>query len=139
MNDQTTPIQTEFYDYLPSCAVGLYQHRHVREHSSPWRVPVDVIISWPLLRKLLPMISSLTSNFGRKILDQIIMVKSKSIWSDQNNFGHIEGQGINLNWIKSYNIILANNIFFHAWNASFQGYFTEVSFGTSHSGPTLVA
>ena len=64
---------------------------------------------------------------------------SKSIWSDQNNFGHIEGQDINLNWIKSYNIILANNIFFHAWNASFQGCFTEVSFGTSHSGPTLVA
>ena len=26
--------------------------------------------------------------------DQIIMVKSKSIWSDQNCFGHIEGQGI---------------------------------------------
>jgi hypothetical protein len=24
----------------------------------------------------------------------LIMVKSKSIWSDQNCFGHIEGQGI---------------------------------------------
>ena len=30
-------------------------------------------------------------HFGR---DQIIMVKSKSIWSYQNHFGHIEGQGI---------------------------------------------
>ena len=45
------------------------------------------------------------THFGRKsqfgpdqfilvYLDQIIMVKSKSIWSDQNCFGHIEGQGI---------------------------------------------
>ena len=32
-------------------------------------------------------------HFGR---DQIIVVKSKSIWSDQNHFGHIEGQGISL-------------------------------------------
>ena len=30
-------------------------------------------------------------HFGR---DQIIMVKSKSIWSDQNCFGHTEGQGM---------------------------------------------
>ena len=28
--------------------------------------------------------------------DQIILVKSKSIWSDQNSFGHIEGQGISV-------------------------------------------
>ena len=34
-----------------------------------------------------------TFHFGR---DQIIMVKSKSILSDQNCFGHIEGQGISL-------------------------------------------
>ena len=31
--------------------------------------------------------------FGR---DQIIMVRPKPFWTDQNFFGHIEGQGINL-------------------------------------------
>ena len=37
-----------------------------------------------------------------------------------------------LNWIKSYDIILVKNIFFMSENALFQGYFAEVSFGTSY-------
>ena len=58
------------------------------------------------------------THFGRKsqfgpdqfilvYLDQIIMVKSKSIWSDQNCFGHIEGQGIN---VVQYSIISDEHI-----------------------------
>ena len=35
------------------------------------------------------------------------MVKSKSIWSDQNCFGHIEGQGIN---VVQYSIISDEHI-----------------------------
>ena len=39
---------------------------------------------------------------------------------------------LNLNWIKSYKIIcISQTFFFMPENASFQGYFAEVSFGTS--------
>ena len=47
-------------------------------------------------------------HFGR---DQIIMVKSKSIWSDQNHFGHIEGQGIRLIFIWKIVITLVFRLF----------------------------
>ena len=63
---------------------GLYQNELVR--SKLWfSTKINHIWTWPI-------------HFGR---DQIIMVKSKSIWSDQNDFwinqncfGHIKGQGI---------------------------------------------
>ena len=38
---------------------------------------------------------------------------------------------LNLNWIKSYYTMLVKKIFSMPKNTSFQGYFAEVSFGTS--------
>ena len=56
--------------------------------------------------------------FGR---EQIITVKSKSIWLDQNCFGHIEGQGISekfcilncltFDWCKSLLLTVDNHFF----------------------------
>ena len=39
---------------------------------------------------------------------------------------------LNLNWIKSYDIILVKRFFFMPENALFQGYFAKVSLGTSY-------
>ena len=44
---------------------------------------------------------------------------------------------INLIWIKSYNMILVKIYFFMSENASFQGYFAEVSFDTSEGNQLL--
>ena len=38
------------------------------------------------------------------------MVKSKSIWSDQNSFGHIEGQGINVNSVMEFLFVGQNKL-----------------------------